>query len=397
MDFPEQKINNIRNRRSNLAQSIESPVLSFKRNVYSHSNSESFSNREKLSENIRKNFINKIESPSIESPILSKKNSHSRNQNIQYLSPKYNNEEQGNKREIYGQTYNSPRINIRDDETFIKKYIDECIKNSIPQNQSNESQKSQKSVQNEKTAKKKKPNYDKMTSEEISEKRILFEDLFKKLITSYPNWEIEEPLYYEDPLDQMHDRYEKIVKRIVIYQTSQKWKIYLAIGIIAIEYFFYKKWKWQVMRDFSKIQLKNIYKFDHYLVELAGKMYSDDNDDWPFLLRAGGTLASNIIVFILVNWASGSVGLTNNEFVHKIADQIVSDGDTTAILRENEDGISSVPEPPSGFTSPDFILNMISQYGPTFLGTNPPSTEVPKAEPVPPEAEKKSKRPTVYF
>jgi hypothetical protein len=207
----------------------------------------------------------------------------------------------------------------------------------------------------------KRPNYDFMNAEEIQNMRIKFEGLYQKLVSSYKDsWNILEPNYYTDPIDQIHERYENIVKRIVIYQTAQRWKVYLAIAIVAIEYLGYKRWKWQIMKDFAKIQLKTIHKYDHYLIELATSWYDQNEEDWPFLLRAAGTMGSNIVVFILINWVCSSIGLTKNEKIHELADQFVSDGDSNAVLKNKNDNIPEVPEPPSGITSPDNIINMLT-------------------------------------
>ena len=260
----------------------------------------------------------------------------------------------------------------------------------------------------------KRPNYDLMNAEEIQVMRVKFEGLYQKLVSSYKDsWNILEPNYYTDPIDQIHERYENIVKRIVIYQTAQRWKVYLAISIVAIEYLGYKRWKWQIMKDFSKIQLKTIHKYDHYLIELATTWYDQNEEDWPFLLRAAGTMGSNIVVFILINWVCGSMGFDKNEKIHELANQFVSDGDTNAVLKNKNDNIPEVPDPPSGITSPDNIISMLTASLPLLFSrgsshqTKPTNDSIPRtnanngvpvAEPATPLAQeiKPKKRSAVY-
>ena len=234
-----------------------------------------------------------------------------------------------------------------------------------------------------------------MSVEEINKIKNIFEDKYLKLVTSYPTWDIKIPDYSNDSIDQIHDRYEKVVKRIIVYQTAQKWKVYFALAISGVEYLTFIKYKWQFMKNFTKIQLKTLHRYDQYLIELADKYHNTNGEEWPFYLKAGGTMGINIIIFGLINtfFGNGSV----SESIHGLADQFMASGDENA---NHKTEISEVPEVPSGYTSPDFILNMLKTFAPGMsqFANNQTTTqknntqEIPVAEPIK-QSEKTSDKP----
>ena len=254
----------------------------------------------------------------------------------------------------------------------------------------------------------KKPDYENMSPEELNKARIKLEDLFKKLIASYPGWLIQEPKYYEDDVELIHDRYETIVKRIIIYQCAQKWKVYIAIVIAGIEYFGYVYFNWEIMKDFTKLQLKTLYKYDEYLIELAGKWYDESEENWPFILRALGTMGSNIFVFAAVNFLCSIVGFSGmKENIYQYANDFISDGNMNANLKSNLD-ISEVPEPPEGLTDPNKIISIIESSVPFLIklksqkktgepipesvSSATPQPAEPASQPIPTEKEEKNNR-----
>ena len=288
-----------------------------------------------------------------------------------------------------------PQQQVFNQQVDIKNYIEEYIKNreNIPginvpvMNIQNIAKDSLKITQNNLLSQKipikpldkletTKPNYDIMTDDEKSKMRIIFEDNYTKLENSYSTWEIRKPNFYDDSLDLIHDRYEKIIKRIVIYQTAQKWKVYFSLAIAGVEYLLFKKYKLKFMEGFTKIQLKTLHRYDQYFIELSEKYHSAGSDEWPFYLKVGGTVGINVVVFAIINtlFGSGSIG----ENMHGIADQFISSGEGDANIKRNI--IPDVPDVPSGYTSPDTLMSLLSMvYG----GNSKPQENSVKQEEIP--------------
>lgn len=241
-----------------------------------------------------------------------------------------------------------------------------------------------------------KPNYNIMSDDEISKIRNIFEERYTKLSKSYPTWQIKLPDFNNDHIEIIHDRYEKTVTNILISQRAQKLKVMLAIIFTSVEYLLFIKWKWAIMKNFAKMQLKTLHRYDSYLIEIATKLQSTEDDKWPFLLRMSGTLGLNFVIFGAINSFCGN-GSSMAESVHGIADQYITSLDEDVV--HNKDGISEVPDIPSGIAAPDSLLKIINMYANLNTKPSDPIPEPVHAQEIPikksekPEI-KKPKRPT---
>lgn len=234
------------------------------------------------------------------------------------------------------------------------------------------------------TKKEKIPNYD-MYSEIDKEKiREKFRNNYNMLIVKYPKWKIEMPDFNLLPLRLIHERYENVVKTICIYQTAMKWKVYIIIIIAGIEYYGHNCRGHTFLKGLLKAQIKTIHKYDTYLVEFAEQFYSEDEsgEDYPLWMRFLGTFASGLASFSSINGAAKMLGgnVAPPDFVFEQADKFVSPPEGTAKL--HSDGISDIPEPPSGFQDPNNIMNMIGSLFSTFTGqSNNPQQNTTNAPP----------------
>lgn len=205
------------------------------------------------------------------------------------------------------------------------------------------------------------PDYDQYSELDKDKIREKFRNNYNLLMINYPKWKIELPDFNTLPLRLIHERYEDVIKMICIFQTAMKWKVYLIIIIAAIEYYGYNVKKYAFLKGLLKSQIKNIHKYNNYLVEFASMFYSDDvGDEYPIWMRFLGTFASSLGCFSSINGLAKLIGnnFESPEFILDQADRFVSPADATA--KFHCDGISDVPDVPSGFQDPDTAVSMIN-------------------------------------
>ena len=227
-------------------------------------------------------------------------------------------------------------------------------------------------------------NFSEIDKEKIREK---FRNNYNTLIAKYPRWKIEMPDFNLLPLRLIHERYEEVVKTICIYQTAMKWKVYIIIIIAAIEYYGCNVKKYDFLRGLLKAQIKTIHKFDTYLVEFAEPFYSEQVvEEYPLWMRALGTFLSGIGSFSSINAAAKFFGedASPPDYIFEQADKFVSPPEGTAKL--HSDGISDVPEPPTGLQDPNGIIGIIGSLFGLFTGQNAPATTQTKSETAPVKA-----------
>lgn len=232
------------------------------------------------------------------------------------------------------------------------------------------------------------PNYELLSEidkEKIKEK---FRNNYNMLVVKYPKWKIEIPDFGILPLKLIHERYEQVVKTICIYQTAMKWKVYLVLIFALIEWYGYHKKEYVFLNGLLKAQIKTIHKFDIYLIEFAEKFYSDDaGEEYPLWLRSLGTFITGVVSFCSINGAVKVFGknATPPDFVFEQIDKFVSPPEGTAKL--HSDGISDVPEPPSGWQDPNSLIGMIGQFFSGIGGNkNTESNKEQTSEPQPQKA-----------
>lgn len=218
-----------------------------------------------------------------------------------------------------------------DDNIKVKPYgIDE--KNEAP------------SVEIEMSKKNKKPNYKALNSQQKYNTRIMFEGKFHTLKSSYPNRNIEIPSK-ELSLDEIHDKYEELVKQIVVDINKDNWKIYVMIGFAMIEMYgrFYLGMN-DLLEGFTLHHLKNVDRFDPLLVQLGIKYYSSEESQWPTELVIIGSIIFQGIVFAGINFICSKLGKKDlSEMFHNLASNHFNKINTAAPVTDSETGL---PEPP---------------------------------------------------
>jgi hypothetical protein len=202
------------------------------------------------------------------------------------------------------------------------------------------------------------PDYDSMTPEETAKYETKFRNNFQQLANSYSTWNIEIPKIGELPLTVVHEMYEDVVKTIVTYQTAMKFKVGLVIIFAAIEFFGYKRNKIKAFKNFTKVQIKTIHKYDCYLLNFASSFYNGTNtgknEEWPSWLKFLISIGTSITSFASIQGAANAMGWNAPEMILHEADKFVSPSDGPAKLKS--DGISEVPVPPEGLQDPNEII-----------------------------------------
>lgn len=236
------------------------------------------------------------------------------------------------------------------------------------------------------------PNYEEMS--EINKEKIKdkFRGNYNMLVVKYPNWSIQIPDFNIIPLRIIHEQYEKLVKDICIYQTAMKWKVYLIIIIAGIEYYVGHRNNYAFAKGLLKSQIKNIHKYNIYLIEFATQFYnSDSEEEYPLWIRFFGTFASALASFSSINGCVKMFGEKADlpDFIFEQADKFVSPPEGTARL--HSDGISDVPEPPEtgSFQDPNYLINGIGSMFSLFTGKKQEESRPQTAQPVPEERPKK--------
>ena len=221
------------------------------------------------------------------------------------------------------------------------------------------------------------PNYEEYSDIDKDKIKEKFRNNYNILISKYPKWKIEIPDFDLLPLRIIHERYETVVRTICIYQTGMKWKVYLIIIIAGIEYYGYNVKKYTFLKGLLKEQIKSVHKYDNYLVEFAEMFFSDEvGDDYPIWIRFLGTFASSLGCFSSINGIVKLLGKDTSapEFVFEQADRFVSPPEGTAKL--HSDGISDVPDVPSGLQDSNTLIGVIGNLFGMF--TNNPQNAVPQ-------------------
>lgn len=213
------------------------------------------------------------------------------------------------------------------------------------------------------------PNYEEYSDLDKDKIKEKFRNNYNVLISKYPKWKIETPDFDLLPLRIIHERYETVVRTICIYQTAMKWKVYLIIIIAGIEYYGYNVKKYAFLKGLLKEQIKSVHKYDNYLVEFAEMFFSDEvGDDYPIWMRFLGTFASSLGCFSSINGMVKLLGKDASapEFVFEQADRFVSPPEGTAKL--HSDGISDVPDVPTGLQDSGTLIGVIGNMFNMFTG-----------------------------
>lgn len=226
------------------------------------------------------------------------------------------------------------------------------------------------------------PNYESMNDDEIAKFEARFRNNFQELTNSYPKWNIEVPKIGQISLRVVHEIYEEVVNTIVTYQNAMKYKVGIAVLFAAIEYYGNHVYKIKALKNFCKVQIKTIHKYDSYLLSFSKSMNTGEGgDEWPTWLKALVSMGTSALTFVSLSAFANSKGWTCPEMILTEADKFVSPSDGPAKLKD--DGISEVPVPPTGLQDPNEILRQGVGLIDFVNGVTNPQVAPVDAKPIP--------------
>lgn len=243
---------------------------------------------------------------------------------------------------------------LKQRDEMLERFMEEQNKRNEPKVSPPRIQASFTIPSSEPVAKKKIPDYESMNPDEIQKYESKFRSLFDQLKNSYPKWNIEIPQIGTIPLLSVHEIYEDIVRTITTYQSAMKYKVGLVIFFAACEFFLYKKQGIRAFKNFTRVQIKSIHKYDSHLLSFAKSTAGDSDSEWPSWLKFLISIVTSITSFASIQGIANSLGWNAPDYILHEADKFVSPADGPAKLKS--DGISEVPVPPTGLQDPNVII-----------------------------------------
>lgn len=151
------------------------------------------------------------------------------------------------------------------------------------------------------------PDYSKLTPDQIEYMRSEFRVKFGILRSSYPQWNVIDP----SPtltLDQIHDLYEYYIRQIIVSKETGQYKVYLLIFFMFVEVVGVKLLKLN-MSGYTMSQLKIMNRYDSLLAELGEKWLVSSGSDWPVEARLLMMAVFNAVIFLAVRYLCSWMGV----------------------------------------------------------------------------------------
>ncbi len=146
------------------------------------------------------------------------------------------------------------------------------------------------------------PKYSEMSLEEQKKCREKFKAQYLILKDS---WKSQDVIEITDtmPLEEIHEKYEYYVKNIHVSQSTDKYKVYMVIMWLFIEYGCV-----QIglnVSGYTMSQMKSMSKYERLLIELGEKNYKyapmgDINSEWPVEFNIVFMALANAAIFIII-------------------------------------------------------------------------------------------------
>jgi hypothetical protein len=152
------------------------------------------------------------------------------------------------------------------------------------------------------------PEYHLMGLEEQGKHRARFKAQFFLLKDTWGNAipEINDQM----SLVEIHELYEMYIKNIHIKSTTGKYKVYMVIMWLGIEFICIKIGL--NVSGYTMSQFKSMNKYERLLLELGEKNYSssllNDNNDWPVEVNIIFMALVNAVVFIIIKVLAEYIG-----------------------------------------------------------------------------------------
>jgi hypothetical protein len=151
------------------------------------------------------------------------------------------------------------------------------------------------------------PDYSKLTPDQLEYMRSEFRVKFGILRSSYPQWNVID-LSPTLTLDQIHDLYEYYIRQIIVSKETGQYKVYLLIFFMFVEVVGVKLLKLN-MSGYTMSQLKIMNRYDSLLTELGEKWLVSSGSDWPVEARLLMMAVFNAVIFIAVRYLCSWMGV----------------------------------------------------------------------------------------
>lgn len=151
------------------------------------------------------------------------------------------------------------------------------------------------------------PDYSKLTPDQIEYMRSEFRIKFGILRSSYPQWNVID-LSPTLTLDQIHDLYEYYIRQIIVSKETGQYKVYLLIFFMFVEVVGVKLLKLN-MSGYTMSQLKIMNRYDSLLAELGEKWLVSSGSDWPVEARLLMMAVFNAVIFLAVRYLCSWMGV----------------------------------------------------------------------------------------
>ena len=146
------------------------------------------------------------------------------------------------------------------------------------------------------------PKYNDMSIEEQDRHRRNFSSRYNILRETWKTHDIPQ-IKDSMSLEEIHEEYEVYVKNIHVSQSTDKYKVYMVIMWLFIEYGCI-----QIglnVSGYTMSQVKSMSKYERLLIELGEKNYKyapmgDTNSDWPVELNILFMALANAAIFIII-------------------------------------------------------------------------------------------------
>ena len=206
------------------------------------------------------------------------------------------------------------------------------------------------------------PRYSEMTLEEQARHRATFTTRFGLLREKWKNYHIPD-IKDNMSLEEIHEQYDVYVKNIHVHISKDKYKIYMVIMWLFIEFVCIKIGL--NVSGYTMSQLKGMSKYDKLLIELGEKSNAAVNNEesvqWPVEMNIIYMALVNAVTFIIIRVLADYIGEGfANEIVNAMSSYL-SETSSESVAT----GIAEV----EGKGSNDNMLSMIANMGNMFLNS----------------------------
>ncbi len=238
------------------------------------------------------------------------------------------------------------------------------------------------------------PKYSEMTQEEQNRCRETFRNRFNILRDTWKTLDIPK-IKDSMSLEEIHETYEVYIKNIHVGQSTDKYKVYMVIMWLFIEYGCI-----QIglnVSGYTMSQMKSMSKYERLLIELGEKNYKyspvgDANSDWPVEFNILFMALANAAIFIIIKMLCEKINMGDgiaNTIIETMSSYLsgAQPQPGNVLFGGNHHDVSDVPAPNNAMGGLD-LPSIISGLGNMFLqgqGSKPvvePQGKTPKFKPV---------------